>query len=278
MTRKLGAELLLGFIRREDPVLDRRRILPLVRREDALPKVELPFLSAFARQAHLQSRLPSVHPAVATSPVSAPIVGAAATPLSWVSASNGPIGPVATTSPTAVISQTQGKQDHMDALDLAKAIIEGKKDFVVVDLRQPWEFDDYHIPGAVHIPLDQILGDRAKSLMPKDKTVVLYSSGGAHAAQAWVLLAQRGYTAKSLLDGMQGWWREVMTPSSLTVSDESKDATEYKARKSVRDYFMGGSAPGKGVSPDVATAPTQAAPSAPSSPAPAPAKTKGGGC
>ncbi len=184
----------------------------------------------------------------------------------------------------AVLKTIQLKQDHVEPLDLAKSIIEGKKDSVLVDIRQPWEFDDYHIPGAINVPIDQLLGDRGRASLPKDKPIVLYSGGGAHAAQAWVVLLEEGYDVKTLLDGLQGWWRDVMTPTSLKITDEAKDEQEYKAMKSVRKYFQGGSAPsGKPVVPETsAPTPNEPGPSSPAVPSepskPAPGKAKGGGC
>ncbi|MDR3692900.1 MAG: rhodanese-like domain-containing protein [Fimbriimonas sp.] len=184
----------------------------------------------------------------------------------------------------AILQIVQSKQDHVMPLDLAKAAIEGSKKYFVVDVRQPWEFDDYHIPGAVNIPLEQLMNEKARAELPKDKTIVLYSAGGTHAAQAWVVLAQEGYQVKSLLDGLQGWWRDVMTPTSLKigdVTDESKDVLEYKGAKAMREYFQHGAAPSGSVAPPITTvpsSPTLPAPSTTSPTTPPSAKAKGGGC
>ena len=180
----------------------------------------------------------------------------------------------------AILMQVQNKEDHVDPLDLAKSIVEGKKEYFIVDVRQPWEFDDYHVPGAVNIPLDQLMTDKARSTLPKDKTILLYSAGGAHAAQAWVLLAQSGYKVKSMLDGMQGWWRDVMTPASLRTSDEQTGAQEYKGAKSMREYFQGGSVPSGTSTPPVTAMPAAPSTSTPATGASTPpaGKKKGGGC
>lgn len=183
-----------------------------------------------------------------------------------------PVGPSVGVSPTAIAAAIQQKSDHVDALDLAKRIIEGKKDFVVVDLRPAWQFDDYHIPGAVNVPIEQIL---TSDKLSKDKEVVLYSSGGTHAAQVWVLLTQQGYRAKTILDGLQGWWRDVITPASLSATDESAGEREYKALKSIREYFQGSAPSGK---PTVTTTPAQTTPVTPPPATTKPPKSKGGGC
>jgi len=184
---------------------------------------------------------------------------------------------------STILSQIQLKQDHVEPMALAKRIVEGKNDFALIDTRQPWEFDDYHIPGAVNVPLEQLLTDAGRAQLPKQKEIILYSSGGTHAAQAWVVLAASDYKVKTVLDGLQGWWRDVITPVSLKITDETKDAQEYKERKSIREYFLGTGAPAGKPAPAIsgstpapktvapAGTPTESSPSAPG-------KSKGGGC
>lgn len=182
----------------------------------------------------------------------------------------------------AVLKAVQAKDDHVLPKDLAKWIIEGRKDFVLVDVRQAWEFDDYHIPGAVNVPLERLLDSASQSVLQRDKTIVLCSSGGTHAAQAWVVMLQKGYKSKTLLDGVQGWWRDIMTPTCLQATEEGAASQDYQAMKSVREHFQGGPASsGHPAVPDSSSSPSPQtpAPSAPSEPAkPAPGKAKGGGC
>lgn len=190
-----------------------------------------------------------------------------------VLATGKPTGPTVGVSPAAIGAAIQLKEDHVDALSLAKQIIEGKKDFVIVDLRPAWQFDDYHIPGAVNVPLEQaVAGGGALS---KSKEIILYSSGGTHAAQVWVLLKQQGYSVKTVLDGLQGWWRDVITPVSLSATDEAGGQQDYQALKSIREYFQGAPSGGK---PNVPSSTSPSMPNTPPPAAPAGPKPKGGGC
>jgi rhodanese-related sulfurtransferase len=188
-----------------------------------------------------------------------------------------PTGSEGLSKGAAVLQTIQAKQDHVDAPELAKWLVGGRKDFTLIDLRQPWEFDDYHIPGAINVPMDHLTGPLGKATLPQDKRIILYSSGGAHAAQAWVLLAQSGYDAKTLLDGLQGWWRDVMTPTCLETTEDASGSQEYKARKAMREFFLGRPTDGaKAAEPSPVVTPT--APAA-GTPASRPAgRTKGGGC
>ena len=55
----------------------------------------------------------------------------------------------------------------------------------------------YHVPTAERVPLDSLAHVRFAA----DETIVLYSEGGAHAAQAWVFLRALGYDNVYFLRG-----------------------------------------------------------------------------
>ena len=99
--------------------------------------------------------------------------------------------------------------DHVDAIVLADWIRTRRPGLRVLDVRTRSEFDEYHLPTAESAPLETIAALRPSSL----ETFVLYSGGGAHAAQAWVLLRALGYRNVFFLSGgLEEWMAEVMTP------------------------------------------------------------------
>ena len=71
------------------------------------------------------------------------------------------------------------------------------------------------------------------SLRPApDEQIVLYSDGGAHAAQGWVLLRVRGVlNARVLKDGMAAWEDEVLSPILPTVGDDSAKVRFNRAKE-----------------------------------------------
>ena len=90
--------------------------------------------------------------------------------------------------------EIDAERDHMTAPDLAGLIMRGDPALRIFDLRSPAEFARMHFPGASHATLETL----AREPLPRDATIVLYSEGGAHAAQAWVLLRMRGYRRRVL--------------------------------------------------------------------------------
>ncbi|MFT3894201.1 MAG: MBL fold metallo-hydrolase [Anaerolineales bacterium] len=75
---------------------------------------------------------------------------------------------------------------------------------VVVDVREPWEYRQGHVPGAVLIPLGQ-LSARLKELDPAHPVAVICASG-SRSQSAAALLGQKGFkTVYNILGGTGAW-------------------------------------------------------------------------
>ncbi len=145
--------------------------------------------------------------------------------LAFPLASRGAVTPATVGTIAAEISR---EQDHVDPLDLAEWIRSRKAGLRVIDVREGLDTSAYLIPGAESVPLDR-LGDLR---VAPDDQVVLYSDGGAHAAQAWVLLRARGLrNVKVLKDGLAAWEDEVLSPSPPTVQADSAQVRFKRARE-----------------------------------------------
>lgn len=75
---------------------------------------------------------------------------------------------------------------------------------VVIDVREPWEFAQGHIPGAVLIPLGQ-LSSRAEEFDISQPVAVVCATGNRSQSAA-AILGQKGFSKiYNLKDGMYGW-------------------------------------------------------------------------
>lgn len=74
---------------------------------------------------------------------------------------------------------------------------------VVVDVREPEEWDAGHIDGAVHIPMMQV-PERFAELPEADRFLVVCKVG-ARSARVTMFLQQQGVDAVNLAGGMAAW-------------------------------------------------------------------------
>ena len=76
---------------------------------------------------------------------------------------------------------------------------------VLLDVREPMEWNLGYLPGAVHVPLGS-LGSLAESKVPRDRPVVVYCARGNRSALAADVLGRMGYAdVASMSDGFRGW-------------------------------------------------------------------------
>jgi rhodanese-related sulfurtransferase len=102
----------------------------------------------------------------------------------------------------------------------------------LVDVRADHEWEAGRIEGAVHLPLAD-LSERAGEL-DKEKPVVLYCRGGNRSSMATEALADAGYEAAKLSEGIVGWAEEglPLEPEGGYVAESGEAASILQARKS----------------------------------------------
>jgi rhodanese-related sulfurtransferase len=87
-----------------------------------------------------------------------------------------------------------------DIEGLEEALADGA---VLVDVRQPREYAEAHVPGAVLVPMDQ-LGSRVEELDPGRPLYLICRSGHRSAAVAEVLGAH-GFDTVNVAGGTAAW-------------------------------------------------------------------------
>jgi len=76
----------------------------------------------------------------------------------------------------------------------------------LLDVREPWEFEAGHVPGARLIPLAE-LEDRVNEV-PRDRPILAICHSGQRSLAAAGYLIQLGYSAVSNVDGGTAAWVE----------------------------------------------------------------------
>ncbi|MGH8976541.1 MAG: rhodanese-like domain-containing protein [Acidimicrobiia bacterium] len=79
----------------------------------------------------------------------------------------------------------------------------GSSDRVLLDVREPDEWEAGHAPGARWIPLAEL--DRARTEVPFNKHIVCVCRSGARSARAAEALISWGFEAMNMVGGMRAW-------------------------------------------------------------------------
>ena len=85
--------------------------------------------------------------------------------------------------------------------------LEQKKGMMLLDVRPAKEYEQGHIPGAVHVPLADV-GERVKKLK-KDKDLVVYCRSGNQSIWAIKRLMGMGYKNLYNLKGGYSAWKRI---------------------------------------------------------------------
>jgi len=94
--------------------------------------------------------------------------------------------------------------------EMLKARDRGEKDFVLIDVREPNEYDIVNIPGSVLIPKNEFLMGDALTKLPTDKQIVLHCKVGGRSAE--VLAAVKGAGFKDAIHvggGVLAWVSQI---------------------------------------------------------------------
>ena len=85
--------------------------------------------------------------------------------------------------------------------------IAGDKDVVLLDVREPHEYEISRIEGSVLIPKD-LLPEKLSEL-EDDKTYVVHCKSGVRSLESTQLLRGAGFKAKSMRGGINAWARQI---------------------------------------------------------------------
>lgn len=108
-----------------------------------------------------------------------------------------------------ILAPAENDGDLISAAQLANRLAqraEGSTDFVLIDVRQPVEFEIGRIPGSVLIPLAGIKDGSALDAVPRGVPLVLHCKAGSRSAQALASLREAGYEDVVHLDGGMDAW------------------------------------------------------------------------
>lgn len=88
--------------------------------------------------------------------------------------------------------------------------LRGERDFVLIDVREPAEYEIVSIPDSVLIPKGEFLNGNALETLPHDRQIVLYCKIGGRSAEVLATVKAAGFAdAIHVGGGVVAWVRQI---------------------------------------------------------------------
>jgi adenylyltransferase/sulfurtransferase len=103
-------------------------------------------------------------------------------------------------------------KDSTISVSELKGKIDKKENFLLIDVREPSEFEIVKIPGSVLIPKQGFLDGSALAGLPQDKPIILHCKSGVRSAECLAILKSAGFAdATHVSGGVVAWAKQIDT-------------------------------------------------------------------
>lgn len=107
----------------------------------------------------------------------------------------------------ALVAEAREETEQLSVEDVHESVESGE-DLTVLDVREPGEWEQDHIPGAKHIPRGMLEFLANDELPEKDQRIVVHCAVGGRGTLAAKSLQEMGYTNVANMQGGTNAWRE----------------------------------------------------------------------
>ena len=174
-------------------------------------------------------------------------------------------------NPEQLLEQVNSGMQFYTPDAVANMIITEDPSFLLIDVRGQDEYEKFHLPGALNIPVTDILAEDWVDYLDQDsRHNIFYSNGTVTANEAWMITIQLGYKNNYVLQGGLNYWAEtIMNPEAPAITSPNEEIARYNFRKGAGMILGGGT--------DAASQETQSVISLPKiAPKPKKKRTQGG--
>jgi rhodanese-related sulfurtransferase len=142
-----------------------------------------------------------------------------------------------------LLEETNAGIEYYQPEEIADLIINEDPSIQLIDVRNADEYARYSLPGAINIPLSDILSEKWAAYLDQDVMFnIFYSNGTLKADKAWMITRQLGYENNYvLLGGLNYWVETVMNPEAPASTSPDEEFARYDLRKGA-GMALGGSA------------------------------------
>jgi sulfur-carrier protein adenylyltransferase/sulfurtransferase len=174
-------------------------------------------------------------------------------PLLWLALFIIPLGliiaavPQNTTRPyklstTQLLEEVTTRTQFITPETVADMIVKKDPTLQLIDVRSQDEFEKFSLPGAINIPVADLLSEKHEETINQDvKMNVFYSNSTLTANEAWILTRQLGYNNNYVLEGGLNYWFEtILNPQKPASTSADEEFAKYDFRMGASQALGGG--------------------------------------
>jgi len=141
-----------------------------------------------------------------------------------------------------LLAEVNTRTQYLTPDAVADMIVKKDPSLRLIDVRSQEEFEKFSLPGAVNIPVNDLLSDKYTDILNQDvKMNVFYSNGSLVANEAWMITRQLGYINNYVLEGgLNYWFDAIMNPQKPSTVNSDEEFAKYDFRKSAGAALGGG--------------------------------------
>jgi rhodanese-related sulfurtransferase/uncharacterized membrane protein YedE/YeeE len=145
-------------------------------------------------------------------------------------------------SKSDMIAKIQDESRIIKPQQVAYAIIHDTDDFLIVDVRTAAEYTEFHLPGAINIPAEQILTKPSAEMLKTEKKRTLFYSNGAQDAEiAWFLTTRAGMGDFFVLEGgLNNFFDVIFGNLPENETQDIRQLSDVRFIEFARKYFKDG--------------------------------------
>jgi len=142
-----------------------------------------------------------------------------------------------------LLEEVNTRTQFVNAESVADMIVKKDPTLQLIDVRSQDEFEKFSLPGALNIPITDLLSDQHIEIFDQEvKMNVFYSNSTVVANEAWMLTRQLGYNNNYVLEGGLNYWFEViLNPQKPASTSADEEFAKYDFRMGASQALGGGS-------------------------------------
>ena len=142
-------------------------------------------------------------------------------------------------NPEELLSNAFSPERYITTDELADRIINKDPSVLLIDVRNEKFYNQYTIPGAINVPLENLLDEENDPYINQNAyEVIFFSNDNFYSDEAWILCDRLGYkNLKVLKGGVNEWYKTIINPEKPKENMPSVAHEQYTFRKAASMYF-----------------------------------------